>query len=173
MAEPGPEVRMRTRSQSHMELVTPGDGGDIRASGERSSNTEQLEERSSVNRDIPAHLQTQPETEVSASMPDISEPVLKASDRRIRTLIAKTVTGKMYLDTSIKELDTMAVRHAEYQKAAEPALMLVDRAYKIKYKVREAEQTEKKLISNFGNLSLLLEMLNLDADETEKKKGVE
>ena len=162
MAEPNPVVRMRTRSQSHMELVTPGDGatgGDLRASGENTSNTEQLEGRSSVNRNNPADLQTQPESEVlSATMPDISEPVLKASDRRIRTLIAKTITGKMYLDTSIKELDTMAVRHAEYQKAAEPALMLVDRAYKIKEKVREAEQTEKKLISNFGNLSLLLEI---------------
>ena len=79
----------------------------------------------------------------------------------------------MFLDTSIKELDTMAKRHAEYQKAAEPAVMLVDKAYKIKDKVREAEQIEKKLISDFGNLSLLLEMLNLDADEAEKKRGVE
>ena len=55
---------------------------------------------------------------------------MKASDRRIRTLNAETITGKMYLDPSIKELDTMAKRHAEYQKAAEPALMLVNRAYK-------------------------------------------
>ena len=51
--------------------------------------------------------------------------------------------------------------------------MLVDKAYKIKDKVREAEQIEKKLISDFGNLSLLLEMLNLNAEEAEKKRGVE
>ena len=78
----------------------------------------------------------------------------------------------MFLDTSIKELYTMAKRHAEYQKAAEPSVMLVDKAYKIKSKVREAEQIEKKLISDFGNLSLLLEMLNLDGEEAEKKRGV-
>ena len=176
MAETNPVVRMRTRSQSHMELVEPGDGaagGDLRAPGDNTSSTEQLGGRSSVNRDNPTDLQTQPETEVMSVIPDISEPVLKASDRRIRTLIAKTTTGKMFLDTSIKELDTMAKRHAEYQKAAEPAVMLVDKAYKIKDKVREAEQIEKKLISDFGNLSLLLEMLNLDGDEGEKKRGVE
>ena len=176
MAEQIPVVRMRTRSQSHMELVEPGDGaagGDLRAPGDNTSSTEQLGGRSSVNRDSPTDFQTQPETEILSAIPDISEPVLKASDRRIRTLIAKTTTGKMFLDTSIKELDTMAKRHAEYQKAAEPAVMLVDKAYKIKSKVREAEQIEKKLISDFGNLSLLLEMLNLDGEEAEKKRGVE
>ena len=45
----------------------------------------------------PPDFQTQPE-EIQSAMPDISEPVLKASDRRIRTLIAKTTTGKMMLD---------------------------------------------------------------------------
>ena len=121
----------------------------------------------------PPDFQTQPETEIQSAMPDISEPVLKASDRRIRTLIAKTTTGKMMLDTSINELDKMAKRHEDYRQAAEPAEMLVDKAFKIKSKVREAEQIERKLISDFGNLSLLLEMLNLDGETEDKKRGVE
>ena len=99
--------------------------------------------------------------------------VLKASDRRIRTLIAKTTTNKMLLDTSISELDKMAKRHEEYQLAAEPAEMLVDTAYTIKSKLREAEKVEKQLISDFGNLTLLLEMLNLDGEEEDKKRGTE
>ena len=116
MAEQIPVVRMRTRSQSHMELLETGDGaagGDLRAPSANNSGTEQLSERSSVNTGPPTDFQTQPETEIQSAIPDISEPVLKASDRRIRTLIAKTTTGKMVLDTSINELDKMAKRHED------------------------------------------------------------
>ena len=105
MADQIPVVRMRTRSQSHIELLEAGDGaagGDIRAPSANNSGTEQLSERSSVNTGPPTNTQTQPETEIQSAIPDISEPVLKSSDRRIKTLIAKTTTGKRVLDTSMK-----------------------------------------------------------------------
>ena len=157
MADHSPAPRMRTRAQARPELQESGDeagGTDDRAPSANSEN-EQLQGRSSVTIRLPAGFQTQPE-EILSAMPDISEPVLKASDRRIRTLIAKTTTGKMMLDTSINELDKMAKRHEEYQLAAEPAEMLVDKAYTIKSKLREAEKIEKQLISDFGNLTLLM-----------------
>ena len=47
------------------------------------------------------------------------------------------------------------------------------RAFKLKSKLREAELLEGMLISDFGNLTLLLELLNLDGDEAEKTRGVE
>ena len=119
----------------------------------------------------PTSTQTQPE--IVSAIPDISEPVLKSSDRRIRTLLAKTTTGKMVLDTSMTELNKMARRHEDYRQAGEPAEMLVDRAFKLKSKLREAELLEGKLISDLGNLTLLLELLNLDGDEVEKTRGVE
>ena len=124
-----------------------------------------------MNTGPPTSTQTQPE--IQSAIPDISEPVLKSSDRRIRTLLAKTTTGKMVLDTSMTELNKMAKRHEDYRQAGEPAEMLVDKAFKIKNKLREAELLEGKLIRDFGNLTLLLKLLNLDRDETEKKRGVE
>ena len=93
-----------------------------------------------MNTGPPTNTQTQPETEIQSAIPDISEPVLKSSDRRIRSLIAKTTTGKMVLDTSMNELNKMAKRHKDYRQAGKPAEMLVDKAYKIKSKVKEAEQ---------------------------------
>ena len=51
--------------------------------------------------------------------------------------------------------------------------MLIDRAYQLKNKVRKAKQLEEKLISDLSNLTLLLELLNLDGDEVEKARGVE
>ena len=67
MADQIPVVRMRTRSQSHMELLETGDGaagGDIRAPSANNSGTEQLSERSSVNTGPPTNIQAQPETEI-------------------------------------------------------------------------------------------------------------
>ena len=64
-------------------------------------------------------------------------------------------------------------RHEDYVKAGEPAEMLVDRAFKLKSKMREAELLEGKLISDLSNLTLLLELLNLDGDKVEKARGVE
>ena len=115
--------------------------------------------------------QTQPEV-MSATMPDISEPVTKASVRRIRNLLAQTSTGKMMLDTHLNEMTKMAERHVEYVKAGEEAEMFIDRAYQLKSKVRKGEQLEEKLINNLSNLPLLLELLNLDGDEVEKAEGV-
>ena len=51
--------------------------------------------------------------------------------------------------------------------------MLIDRAYQLKSKVRKGEQLEEKLISNLSNLTLMLELLNLDGDKVEKASGVE
>ena len=122
---------MRTRSQGY-QAPPNSDGGasDISASGGNNSDQQQLElgERSSVPVRPPTSSQTQPE--VVSAMPDNSEPVFKASDRRIRTLLAKTTTGKMVMDTSMTELNKMAKRHEDYVKAGEPAEMLVDRAFK-------------------------------------------
>ena len=80
MADQIPVVRMRTRSQSHMELLETGDGaagGDLRAPSANNRSTEQLSERSSVNTGPPTDFQTQPETEIQSAIPDISEPILK------------------------------------------------------------------------------------------------
>ena len=60
----------------------------------------------------------------------------------------------------------------EYVKAGEEAQMLIDRAYQLKSKVRKGEQLEEKPIYNLSNLSLLLELLNLDGDEVQKAEGV-
>ena len=77
-------------------------------------------------------------------------------------MIAKTTTNKMLLNSSIEELQKKAKRHEEYRKAGEEGEMLVETAYTIKHKLKEAEVIEKQLISEFGSLTLLLEMLNLD-----------
>ena len=121
MADQSQSVRMHTRSQGHIDPPSVGAGGDIRAPSGNNGGPEQLSERSSVNTGPPTNTQTQPE--IQSAIPDISEPVLKSSDRRIRTLIAKTTTGKMVLDTSMTELNKMAKRHEDYRQAGEPAEM--------------------------------------------------
>ena len=50
--------------------------------------------------------------------------------------------------------------------------MLVDRAAQLKSKVRKGEELEESLISNLSNLTLLLELLNLEGDEQQKTEGV-
>ena len=163
---------MRTRSQGYQPPGPDGGVSDDSAPGGGSTEQPQLElgERSSVR--PPTTSQTQPEV-MSAIIPDISEPVIKALDRRIRTLLAQTTTGKMMLDRNLTELTKMTERHVDYVKAREQAEMLIDRAYQLKNKVRKAEQLEEKLISDLSNLTLLLELLNLDGDEVEKARGVE
>ena len=79
----------------------------------------------------------------------------------------------MMLDTNLTELNKMARRHEDYVKAGEQAEMLIDRAYQLKSKVRKAELLEEKLINDLSNLTLLLELLNLDGDDVEKARGVE
>ena len=118
----------------------------------------------------PAAFQTQ---SVEICSADISEPVLKITDRRIRELLAKSTTDKMMLKSSMEELEQIAKRHDEYRKAGEQAELLVEIAFTIKHKLKEAEVLEKKLIAEFGSLTLLLEMLNFDGEDEDKKKGVE
>ena len=88
-------------------------------------------------------------------------------------MLAKTTTDKMMLNSNIEELQKIAKRHDEYRKAGEEAEMLVDIAYTIKHKLKETEMLEKQLLSEFGSLTLLLEMLNLDGEEDDRKKGTE
>ena len=180
MAEPGSRSHMRTRSQTRSkssveEFSESGDrvdGGGLVDTSAPPDNSENLQQqgRSSVNIRPPVEFQTQPLELCSA---DISEPVLKVTDRRIRSLLAKTTTNKMLLNSHIEELRKMAKRHEEYQKAGEEAEMLVDIAHTIKQKLKETERLEKQLIAEFGSLTLLLEMLNLDGEEEDRKKGTE
>ena len=87
--------------------------------------------------------------------------------------MAKTTTKKMLLNSEIEELRKMGKRHEEYQEAGEDAGMLVDMAHNIKVKLKETQEVEKQLISEFGNLTVLLEMLNLEGEEEDKKKGTD
>ena len=171
MAEPQSQsVRMHTRSQG-LQPAGPGGGvSDNSAPGGGVTDQPLLEigERLSVMAPTPSQTQS----EVSATMPDISEPVTTASDRKIRNLLAQTSRGKMMLDAHLIEMTKMAERHMEYVKAGEEAQMLIDRPYQLKSKVRKGEQLEEKLIYNLSNLSLLLELLNLDGDEVQKAEGV-
>ena len=96
------------------------------------------------------------------------KPVISASDRRIKNLLAQTSIEKMMLDNHIKEMTKMA----EYVKDGEAAEMLFDRVVQLKSKVRKGEELEESLINNLSNLTLLLELLNLEADEEQRTEGV-
>ena len=78
----------------------------------------------------------------------------------------------MMLDNHIKEMTKMAERHMQYVKDGEAAEMLVDRALQLKSKVRKGEELEESLINNLSNLTLLLELLDLEADEEQRTEGV-
>ena len=64
-------------------------------------------ERSSVM--VPTPSQTQ--SELSATVPDIADPVTTAADRRIRNLLAQISTGKVMLDNHLSEMTEMVERH--------------------------------------------------------------
>ena len=76
------------------------------------------------------------------------------------------------LDNHIKEMTKMAERHMQYVKDGEAAEMLVDRAVPLKSKVRKGKELEESFINNLSNLTLLLELLNLEADEEQRTEGV-
>ena len=76
------------------------------------------------------------------------------------------------LDNHIKEMTNMAERHMQYVKDGEAAEMLVDRAVQLKSKVRKGEELEESLINNLSNLTLLIELFNLEADEEQMTEGV-
>ena len=54
----------------------------------------------------------------------------------------------------------------------EDAEMLVDRAVQLKINVQKGEKIEDSLVTNFSNLTLLLELLNMEGDETDRAEGV-
>ena len=101
--------RMRTRSQGFQAAGNGGGVSDINAPGGGGPDQPQLAngERSSVM--VPTPSQTQ--SELSATVPDIADPVTTAADRRIRNLLAQTSTGKIMLDTHLSEMTRMAERH--------------------------------------------------------------
>ena len=51
--------------------------------------------------------------------------------------------------------------------------MLVDRAVQLKINVQKVEQIEESLVTNFSNLKMLLELLNMEGDETQKAEGAQ
>ena len=60
-----------------------------------------------------------------------------------------------------------------YQANGEDSDLLIDRVIQLKRNVQKAEQLEHSLISKLSNLTSLLEMLNLEGDENQRKKGAE
>ena len=82
--------------------------------------------------------QTQPDVSLSAT-DQIIEPVISASDRRIKNLLAQISIQKIMLDNHIKDMTKMAERHIQYVKDGEGAEMLGDRAVQLKSKVRKGE----------------------------------
>ena len=50
--------------------------------------------------------------------------------------------------------------------------MLVDRAVQLKINVQKGEQIEESQVTNFSNLTMLLQLLNMEGDETQKAEGV-
>ena len=151
-------TRAQGRAQPRVEQDGAGSGGtESSNASERSSSQES---QISVV-DIAADVQTE------------DEPVLTVSDRRIRALVAQTNMEKMRLDTAVKDLDIQATRHQEYQANGEEALFLVERAKDLKQKMKKAKQMEESLVAKLCTLTGLLEMLNLEGNEEQRKKGVE
>ena len=69
------------------------------------------------------------------------------------------------LDNHIKEMTKMAERHMQYVKDGEAAEVLVESAVQLKSKVRKGEELEESLINHLSNLTLLLKLLNLEAEK--------
>ena len=103
----------------------------------------------------------------------MEEPVLTITDRRIKTLVAQTNMEKMRLDTAIKDLDKQASRHPVYQADSEDSTFLIEREIQLKKNMNQASQMEHSLVQKLCNLTSLLEMLNLEGDEEQKRKGAE
>ena len=101
------------------------------------------------------------------------EPVLTITDNRIRTLLAQTNMEKMMLDNSIKDLNKQVERHLGYQADGEDSNFLIDRAIQLKKNVNKADQLEQSLLSKLSNLTSLLEMLNMEGDEEQRKRGTD
>ena len=164
---------MRTRSQGLPAVSQPGSGQIRDASGGGVSNHNN-EERSSLQftEEGSADIQSAAQSEAGFLL-DMEEPVLTVSDRRIRKLVAETNMEKMRFDTVIKDLDKQATRHQQYQADGEDSAFLIERACHLKRNMHQASQMEHSLVRKLCNLTSLLEMLNLEGDEEQKKKGKE
>ena len=101
---------MRTRSQTRSGAEEYLESGDRAGDGGGLDNTsapavenenQQLRERSSVNILPPAAFQSQTQP-VEICSADVTEPVLKITDRRIRELLAKSTTDKRMLKSSME-----------------------------------------------------------------------
>ena len=99
-------VRMRTRSQGFQAASNGGGVNSTSAPG--GSGTEQPESGSGERSSMMAPNPTQTQPRLSATVRDIVEPVISASDRRIKSFLAQTSMGKMMLDNHIKEMTKMA-----------------------------------------------------------------
>ena len=88
-------------------------------------------------------------------------------------MLAQKCAQKLMLDSHIKELVKHANRHKDYVNDGEEAEMLVDRAVQLKINVQKVEQIEESLVTNFSNLKMLLELLNMEGDETQKAEGAQ
>ena len=110
MAEPQSQSqRMRTRSQGFQAAGNGGGVSDSSAPG--GGGTEQPQSDNGERSSVMAPTPSQTQSELSATVPDIAEPVTTAADRRIRNLLAQTSTGKIMLDTHLSEMTRMAERH--------------------------------------------------------------
>ena len=171
MADDQQSPRMRTRAQNRVTTAQPGvelihitDGGN---SG--GADTE-VQEKSSLSNTVTAdNLSAQADT----GSQNMYKPVLTITDNRIRTLLAQTNMEKMMLDNSIKDLNKQVERHLGYQADGEDSNFLIDRAIQLKKNVIKADQLEQSLLSKLSNLTSLLEMLNMEGDEEQKKRGAE
>ena len=65
------------------------------------------------------------------------------------------------LDNHIKDLVSQADRHRNYKTDGEDGDILIDRALQLKTNVQKGDKIEI-LLTNFSNLTLLLEMFNLE-----------
>ena len=77
------------------------------------------------------------------------------------------------LDNTIRDLNKQAERHLGYQADGEDSNFLIDRAIQLKKNVNKADQLEQSLLTKLSNLTSLLEMLNMEGDEEQRKKGAE
>ena len=101
------------------------------------------------------------------------DPVLTITDKRIWTLLAQTNMEKMMLDNTIRDLNKQTERHLGYQADGENSDFLIDRAIQLKKNVHKADKLEQSLLTKLSNLTSLLEMLNMEGDEVQRKKGAD
>ena len=101
------DVRMRSQG-----FQAASDGGGVNNTSAPGGSGTEPESGSGERLSVMAPNQTQTQPGLSATVPNIVEPVISASDRRIKNLLAQTTIEKMMLDNHIKEMIKMAERHS-------------------------------------------------------------